>query len=177
PTTQACDTPHALLREPPATDGVVSLPSHPGDGIFGDTGLPPMGSVRMLRCLLCSAELPDGGLHCPACGAPVTQEPTRLYDPAAPDHGTLIKGRSAPLSGGTASPRFGAGRILAGRYRIVALLGQGGMGEVYRAEDLKLGQPVALKFLPRELASDPVRRARFFAEVRITRQLSHPNIC
>ncbi len=51
------------------------------------------------------------------------------------------------------------------------------MGEVYRADDLKLGQPVALKFLPPKLAEDPVRRKRFFAEVRITRQLSHPNIC
>jgi serine/threonine-protein kinase len=51
------------------------------------------------------------------------------------------------------------------------------MGEVYRADDLKLGQPVALKFLPPKLAEDPVRRERFFAEVRITRQLSHPNIC
>ena len=51
------------------------------------------------------------------------------------------------------------------------------MGEVYRADDLKLGQPVALKFLPPKLADDPVRRERFFAEVRITRQLSHPNIC
>jgi serine/threonine-protein kinase len=51
------------------------------------------------------------------------------------------------------------------------------MGEVYRADDLKLGQPVALKFLPQKLSDDPVRRERFFAEVRITRQLSHPNIC
>jgi serine/threonine-protein kinase len=51
------------------------------------------------------------------------------------------------------------------------------MGEVYRADDLKLGQPVALKFLPRALGEDPVRRERFFAEVRITRQLAHPNIC
>jgi hypothetical protein len=67
--------------------------------------------------------------------------------------------------------------ILTDRYRIIGLLGRGGMGEVYRADDLKLGQPVALKFLPRALASDPVRRERFFAEVRITRQLSHPNIC
>jgi Protein kinase domain len=51
------------------------------------------------------------------------------------------------------------------------------MGEVYRADDLKLGQAVALKFLPKALSNDPVRRERFFAEVRITRQLSHPNIC
>jgi serine/threonine-protein kinase len=63
------------------------------------------------------------------------------------------------------------------RYRVIGLLGRGGMGEVYRADDLKLGQPVALKFLPKVLGSDQVRRERFFAEVRITRQLAHPNIC
>jgi serine/threonine-protein kinase len=72
---------------------------------------------------------------------------------------------------------FAPGAVLAGRYRIIGLLGRGGMGEVYRADDLKLGQPVALKFLPQAFAADPVRRERFFAEVRITRQLSHPNIC
>jgi serine/threonine-protein kinase len=67
--------------------------------------------------------------------------------------------------------------ILADRYRIIGLLGRGGMGEVYRADDLKLGQPVALKFLPRAFSEDAVRRERFFAEVRITRGLAHPNIC
>ena len=67
--------------------------------------------------------------------------------------------------------------VLAERYRIIGLLGRGGMGEVYRADDLRLGQPVALKFLPKALADDPVRRERFYAEVRIARQVSHPNIC
>jgi serine/threonine protein kinase len=83
----------------------------------------------------------------------------------------IISSDSVPAGG------FTPGTILVDRYRVIGLLGRGGMGEVYRADDLKLGQPVALKFLPPKLAEDPVRRERFFAEVRITRQLSHPNIC
>jgi serine/threonine-protein kinase len=51
------------------------------------------------------------------------------------------------------------------------------MGEVYRADDLRLGQPVALKFLPENLRNDPVRLAQFHNEVRTARQVSHPNIC
>jgi serine/threonine-protein kinase len=69
------------------------------------------------------------------------------------------------------------GALLAARYRIVALLGRGGMGEVYRAHDLTLGQEVALKFLPEVAASNPAALARFYNEVRIARQVSHPNVC
>jgi serine/threonine-protein kinase len=64
--------------------------------------------------------------------------------------------------------------MLAERFRIVALLGKGGMGEVYRAEDLKLGQPVALKFLPQ---TDAEKLERLYREVRLGRQVSHPNVC
>ncbi len=70
-----------------------------------------------------------------------------------------------------------AGTLLAGRYRIVAPAGKGGMGEVYRAEDLQLGQVVALKFVPAVLASDGAALARFHREVRVARQVSHPNVC
>jgi len=73
--------------------------------------------------------------------------------------------------------RFVPGDILAERYRIVGLLGKGGMGEVYRADDLKLGQPVALKFLPDHLLTDGAALARFHREVRVARQLSHKNVC
>ena len=51
------------------------------------------------------------------------------------------------------------------------------MGEVYRADDLRLGQPVALKLLPETLRHDPVRLAQFHNEVRTARQVSHPNVC
>jgi serine/threonine-protein kinase len=73
--------------------------------------------------------------------------------------------------------RFPPGTILAERYRIIMLLGRGGMGEVYKAEDLKLKQVVALKFLPDSVAMDGASLSRFQNEVRITRQVSHPNVC
>ena len=73
--------------------------------------------------------------------------------------------------------RFVPGTILADRYRIVGLLGKGGMGEVYRADDLKLSQPVALKFLPDRYLSDGAALARFHREVRTARQVSHRNVC
>jgi serine/threonine-protein kinase len=73
--------------------------------------------------------------------------------------------------------RFLPGTMLAGRYRVVGLLGKGGMGEVYRADDLKLGQPVALKFLPSDVADDQDRLNRFLTEVKVARQVSHPNVC
>jgi serine/threonine-protein kinase len=69
------------------------------------------------------------------------------------------------------------GAMLAWRYRIVTLLGRGGMGEVYKAEDLKLNQTVALKFLPEAIALDGAMLARFHNEVRIARQVAHPNVC
>jgi serine/threonine-protein kinase len=66
--------------------------------------------------------------------------------------------------------------LIAGRYRIVSLLGRGGMGEVFRADDLTLSQPVALKFLP-ESTIDRSMLERFRNEVRIARRISHPNVC
>src|SRR5262249_12854658 len=80
-------------------------------------------------------------------------------------------------SGSIDHGRFAPGTVLDGRYRIIGMLGKGGMGEVYRADDLRLGQPVALKFLPQSLARDTVRLAQFHNEVRTARQVSHPNIC
>src|SRR5262245_14554124 len=119
-----------------------------------------------MNCPACHTDVPAGQRFCGACGAPLPGGeplPTGPYQPAPP---------SEP--GG---PRFAPGAVLAGRYRVVALLGKGAMGEVYRADDLKLGQAVALKFLPPELAGDADRLARFHNEIRLARQVSHPNVC
>ncbi|HET6976481.1 MAG TPA: serine/threonine-protein kinase [Pyrinomonadaceae bacterium] len=73
--------------------------------------------------------------------------------------------------------RFVSGDVLLERYRIVGLLGRGGMGEVYRADDLKLKQAVALKFLPTTLSADGAALARFYKEVSVARQISHRHVC
>jgi eukaryotic-like serine/threonine-protein kinase len=64
-----------------------------------------------------------------------------------------------------------------GRYRIVGLLGAGGMGEVYRAQDTRLERTVAIKILPSHLSSDPVRKQRFEREAKTISSLNHPHIC
>lgn len=72
--------------------------------------------------------------------------------------------------------RFTSGSLIAERYRIISLLGRGGMGEVFRVDDLTLGQPVALKFLPESMIDESMLE-RFRNEVRIARSISHPNVC
>ena len=64
-----------------------------------------------------------------------------------------------------------------GPYKILAPLGAGGMGEVYRARDTRLGRDVAIKVIPAELARDPERIKRFEQEARAAGALNHPNVC
>jgi len=129
-----------------------------------------------MRCGSCSADVPDHSKFCLSCGAQVSRAPldsmnsTELLTQAA---GPVRATSSSAVDEG----RFLPGTLLASRYRVIGLLGRGGMGEVYRATDLKLEQPVALKFLPDATAANPAILARFHTEVRIARQVSHPNVC
>jgi serine/threonine-protein kinase len=78
---------------------------------------------------------------------------------------------------GLNSGRLYPGLLLQGRYRIIAQVGKGGMGEVYKAEDTKVGELVALKLLPDALASDPDAIRRLIEEVRLARRVTHPSVC
>ncbi len=138
-----------------------------------------------MKCPSCSAEISDSGPYCSACGRPVSsvsQLPTGLATPSEIEAARRRASPSDPIGRFASSESietegFAPGAVLIERYRIIGLIGRGGMGEVYRADDLKLGQPVALKFLPGKLASEKTWIDRFYAEVRHARQISHPNVC
>ncbi len=115
-------------------------------------------------CPKCARKVQDDWPRCPSCAAPLDSI-TRTEAPAASSHSSeAVEGR------------FPAGTVIAARYRVMGLLGRGGMGEVYRAYDLILEQTVALKFLPQASISHQAL-LRFRNEVRVARQVSHPNVC
>ena len=132
----------------------------------------------MTQCITCASQIPDSSRFCPACGKPVVDNsetavmPTTPLSPSGESRAASVPARVSSTEG-----RFAAGVLVTNRYQIIGLLGKGGMGEVYRANDLTLDQPVALKFLPESMSRDAAMLARFHNEVRIARQVSHPNVC
>ncbi|HXJ91007.1 MAG TPA: serine/threonine-protein kinase [Candidatus Binatia bacterium] len=152
----------------------------------------------MPYCSFCGTELASDVRFCSDCGKPVSKAKSALnsddiatidinYEatatsslPSTPPPSSSQRSASrtsAPAEYLISEGRFLPGRLIAGRYRIIALLGKGGMGEVYRADDLTLGQAVAMKFLPEEATSHEGMLERFKNEVRIARRVSHPNVC
>ncbi|HWP42694.1 MAG TPA: serine/threonine-protein kinase, partial [Blastocatellia bacterium] len=119
----------------------------------------------MKRCPQCGQEYKDSARFCPRDGYNldiVASEPTLLGsnpisvpDPAAPD----------PL----------IGQVLAGRYRLLQKIGQGGMGAVYKGQHVKMNRMTAIKILTSELANDPQFVARFEREAEMASKIDHPN--
>jgi eukaryotic-like serine/threonine-protein kinase len=114
-----------------------------------------------VECPKCLAENKEGSRFCSHCATPLTPPP----------------GDGPTLAMATPLPAIREGAIVAGKYRVVGEVGRGGMGVVYKAEDLKLKRPVALKFLPPHLMDAPELKERFLIEAQAAAALSHPNIC
>ena len=143
----------------------------------------------MTRCQQCGSKVEQAVPFCSQCGSPLGKRSTASSGADAPTVGevTAADARTYPTPRTTSTSRlashpsrdegrFPSGILIADRYRIISLLGRGGMGEVFRADDLTLGQPVALKFLPESMI-DRSMLERFRNEVRIARRISHPNVC
>ena len=88
---------------------------------------------------------------------------------------TIVDAERAPSTG--ALRLLGEGELVAERYRIVRFLAEGGMGEVYEAEDLELERKVALKTVRAEIAAEPRHVERFRREIALAHKVSHPNVC
>jgi hypothetical protein len=133
----------------------------------------------MDACTRCGTAAPAAGRFCSNCGASINPAEAPTIDVDSPEGNRLDvrlpnhASPSTPSIGG----RFAVGTVILQRYAITKLLGRGAMGEVYCAQDLSLRQPVALKFLPVQLSLNPEFMRRVREEVRLSRKVSHPNVC
>jgi tetratricopeptide (TPR) repeat protein len=115
----------------------------------------------MLHCPTCKRSVSEGAVRCEFCETELG-EPTRRVAP--------------PLAWSTHPARYEPGDLFSGRFKIVERVAES-MGVVYKAIDREVGGEVALKLLPDELAALPEYEKRFRREVRVTREINHPNVC
>src|ERR1700730_16262190 len=134
-----------------------------------------------MQCPLCQADNPPSADHCTKCSTPL---PLNDMTIAGTSMGTAVGGTQAwsvavpprPSSEAAAKGQLEPGTVLAERFEILQLLGQGGMGAVYKARDTELERLVALKLIRPELASHPEILRRFKQELILAREVTHRNV-
>lgn len=114
-----------------------------------------------MKCPKCHSDNSDTQSYCGGCGSPLS------LDEKSPSFTKTLK---------TPVQEFTRGTTLLNRYEIIEVLGQGGMGQVYRAYDKKLNEEVAIKLINPEIASDPKTLERFSNELKMARSIVHKNV-
>ena len=140
-----------------------------------------------MQCPLCQADNPPSADHCTKCSTPLPLADMTLPPPSDTLGGTMggtMGGTQAwsvavtprPSSEAAAKGQLEPGFLLAERFEILDLLGEGGMGAVYKARDREVERLVALKLIRPEMASHPVILRRFKQELILARQVTHRNV-
>src|SRR5215813_6354468 len=135
------------------------------------------GSSRVLDGAAASARMAEDDKRQGTGSAASTPAPPAGLDATLPLGERALATGSAPRDATTSSPCFNVAELIGERYRIVRLIGEGGMGEVYEAEDLLLRERVALKTVRQDVASDEKVIERFKREIQLARRVTHANVC
>ena len=141
--------------------------------------------TNMMECPHCHSSNPPTALRCGKCdtpfdldGATMAVTAAAVMTPPGSTEATFAKGWSlpAPPAAGVPGSSLASGAVLGTRYEIMQMLGQGGMGAVYKAKDLELDRVVAVKVIRPELAIHPDVLQRFKQELILARQITHRNV-
>ena len=124
-----------------------------------------------MRCPHCRAENPSATKFCGECGFYLLPDQNSNRNNLSDSQDPMTQTINMPCI------LLHRGILFAGRYEIIEELGRGGMGCVYRAEDKKIGEEIALKLIKSEIAADHITRKRFHNELRIARKIAHKNVC